>query len=1036
MPNWTKEQEQAIYEEGTNIIVSAGAGSGKTAVLSERALRIVKSGIDVDRLLILTFTKAAAYEMMIRIRKKIKKEGLLEQVEKIDKAYITTFDSFALSIVKKYHDILNISPSVSIIDESMIRLVKEKELDIIFDEYYGSNQPLFQKLISCFCMKDDKDLKQEILGISHKLDMKYNKKEYLTTYLENYFTEAKITSDMNTYFSYLKKEIKKAYHLLDQLKLELDGDYCGKIEDILYELESTNNYDELLNYLDSKLPMIPRGSSENAKKIKNDIGKILTKIQKLCNYESMEEMKNTIMATKDFITIIIDIVQKLDTRVDHYKKEHNVYEFTDISKLAIQVVKEHSEIREELKNYFYEIMIDEYQDTNDLQETFISLIANHNVYMVGDIKQSIYRFRNANPSIFKEKYDLYALQEEGIKIDLNKNFRSREEVLNDINLIFNQVMDDHIGGANYQESHQMIFGNHAYCEEGNTNQSYQTEILNYTYERNSIYTKDEIEAFIIASDIKNKVSTHYQIFDKDQLLLRDIEYSDFVILMDRSSKFDLYKKVLEYCNIPLTILKDENILNHTEIYLIKNLIQLLLKVDKKEYDEEFRYAFLSIGRSYLCSFKDQELFDYIINGNYQDSDIIKKIDSIHKKKDQNDLLTIIRELIDGFGFYQKAITVGNIDFVINDLEYIEQLATNLMNLDYTLEEFYHYLDTMIEEGLEIKLPVGVEEENSVKIMTIHKSKGLEYPICYYAGLHNKFNVSDLKERILFSETYGIIIPSYQDGYIDTIYKALYTEEFYNDEISEKIRLFYVALTRCKEKMILVTSLDEKDSEEDNITEEVKLKYRSFQEILKSIYYQLTDFITNIDLNKIGLTFDYKKRMNRDISEILDLPNEEQDFVKDFEWKEEDFSASKKHYSKQNHSLLTLEEQQNMRFGTKIHEAFENIDFKNPNFEKLGIDDFIQNKIKKFLDSDLLQNRKEAKIYKEFQFMDEFGTIGIIDCMLVYSDHIDIIDYKLKNVLDDNYQKQLNGYKNYIEKKTSKQTNIYLYSILDEKFVSL
>ena len=167
MPNWTKEQEQAIYQEGNNIIVSAGAGSGKTAVLSERALRIVKSGIDVDRLLILTFTQAAAYEMMIRIRKKIKEAGLSEQVEKIDKAYITTFDSFALSIVKKYHDILNISPSVSIIDEAMIKLVKEKELDIIFDEYYENNQPLFQKLISCFCLKDDKDLKQEILGISH-----------------------------------------------------------------------------------------------------------------------------------------------------------------------------------------------------------------------------------------------------------------------------------------------------------------------------------------------------------------------------------------------------------------------------------------------------------------------------------------------------------------------------------------------------------------------------------------------------------------------------------------------------------------------------------------------------------------------------------------------------------------------------------------------------------------------------------------------------------------------------------------------------
>ena len=166
MPSWTKEQEQAIYQEGTNIIVSAGAGSGKTAVLSERALRIVSSGIDVDRLLILTFTKAAAYEMMIRIRKKIEKAGLKEQLERIEKAYITTFDSFALSIVKKYHDLLNISPAVSIIEEGMINLVKKEMLDVIFEEYYQKQNPLFEKMISNFCVKDDKDLKTGILNIN------------------------------------------------------------------------------------------------------------------------------------------------------------------------------------------------------------------------------------------------------------------------------------------------------------------------------------------------------------------------------------------------------------------------------------------------------------------------------------------------------------------------------------------------------------------------------------------------------------------------------------------------------------------------------------------------------------------------------------------------------------------------------------------------------------------------------------------------------------------------------------------------------
>jgi len=1034
VPRWTKEQEQAIYSEGKNIIVSAGAGSGKTAVLSERALRIVKSGIDVDRLLILTFTKAAAYEMMIRIRKKIKENGLLEQVEKIDKAYITTFDSFALSIVKKYHDVLNISPSVSIIDEAMISLVKKEKLNLIFDEYYKNDNLLFKKLVSTFCVKDDQDLKKWILNVSHKLDMKYEKKEYLEAYLDRFFTSEKISDDVSSYFNLLKKEISKINNLLDKLKLELDGDYCGKIEDILTLLENANNYDELLVNLDVKLPIIPRGSSEEAKRIKNDIGKIITKVQKLCIYENASEIINSILETKDFVSIIIDIIKTLDLEIDKYKKEHNVYEFVDISKLAIKLVSEYEEIREELKNYFHEIMIDEYQDTNDLQEIFISKIANNNVYMVGDIKQSIYRFRNANPLIFKEKYDLYSLGEAGIKIDLNKNFRSRKEVLDDINRIFNFIMDDDIGGVNYQETHQMIFGNTGYINEGNTSQSYTTEILNYQYERGSSYTKDEIEAFIIANDIKEKVENKYQVFDKDNLILRDIEYSDFVILLDRSSKFDLYKRILEYCKIPLSILKDENMLNHIEIYLIKNLIKLLLKVEKHEFDEEFRYAFLSIGRSYLCALKDQELFDFITSGNYYDSDIIKKVVEINKTSNQNDLLTIIRMLIDSFDFYNKASTVGNIDLVINDLEYIQNMATNLRSLDYTLEDFYNYLDSVIEEGLEIKLPVGVEEDKSVKIMTIHKSKGLEYHICYYAGLHNKFNVSDLKERILFSEKYGIITPCFSDGFVDTIYKSLYTEQFYNEEISEKIRLFYVALTRCKEKMIIVTSLDD-TSDEGIIDEQVKLKYRSFNEILKSLYNEITDFITPVDFNKIGMSLDYKKRISQDISKFINLNEiQEKEVIENL--KIEDALVNKNHYSKQNHKLLSASEIKNMELGTKIHLIFENIDFKNPDFDSLEVDSFIKNKIEKFLSSELLKNINDAKIYKEFQFIDEFDTIGIIDCMLVYSDHIDIIDYKLKNVVDDAYKKQLNGYKNYIEKRIGKKTNIYLYSILDEKFVSL
>ena len=761
---------------------------------------------------------------------------------------------------------------------------------------------------------------------------------------------------------------------------------------------------------------------------------MLDKIKKLCNYNDSAEIKESILNTHDLVKIIIEIITRLDNEVNKYKSEYNTYEFIDISKFAIKIVKEHEEIKEELKNYFYEIMIDEYQDTNDLQEIFISMIENNNVYMVGDIKQSIYRFRNANPNIFKKKYNDYANGILGLKIDLNKNFRSRGEVLDDINQIFNLIMNDELGGAQYKETHQMVFGNNTYIEEGKTSQSYKTEIYNYTYEKNSIFTKDEIEAFIVAEDIKKKVDEHYQIFDKDTLLLHDAKYSDFVILMDRSSKFDLYKKILEYYKIPSTILKEENILNHIEIYLIKNLLNLYIKIVNKEFDESFKYSFLSIGRSYLFRLTDQELFDYITNNKYFDSVIIKKITKITSNSKQNTLSDIVRSLIDEFDFYEKAFTVGNIDFVINDLEYILNLATNLETLDYTPESFHDYLQSVMTSGLKIELPQGVEEENSVKIMTIHKSKGLEYPICYYTGLANKFNVRDLKEKIISSEDYGIIIPSFLNGEKETIYKSLYKEQFYQEEISEKIRLLYVALTRCKEKMIMVTNLDEDEVEDIVLDNQVKLKYRSFREILKSIAYPLKDFIKEIDLAKINITMNYKKKLSSEITEFINNKKTSTITIPELSLNLEEKITNQ--YSKHNTKILTMEAKKNMTYGIKVHEAFEMIDFKNPNYDELELDDFIKNKITKFLNNPVLKNKNAAKIYKEFQFIDDSDTIGIIDCMLVYQDHIDIIDYKLKNVTDKAYLKQLQGYQKYIFNRTKKKTNIYLYSIINEEMIQL
>ena len=216
------------------------------------------------------------------------------------------------------------------------------------------------------------------------------------------------------------------------------------------------------NHFPIKYQNLPRGSEEEANTLKKNLSETIKEISNLTKYENEQEIINTIVKTKDYISIIIDIILKLDEKINNYKETEKMYEFIDISRKAINLLESHPEVCETLKNKYYEILIDEYQDTNDLQELFTSYISKNNTYMVGDIKQSIYRFRNTNPELFKSKYEKYSKKNNGLKIDLNKNFRSRSNVLNDINQMFNQIMDTKIGGADYIESHQMIFGNTSY----------------------------------------------------------------------------------------------------------------------------------------------------------------------------------------------------------------------------------------------------------------------------------------------------------------------------------------------------------------------------------------------------------------------------------------------------------------------------------------------------------------------------------------------------------------------------------------------
>lgn len=1033
---WTDEQWNAIYDKGHNIIVSAGAGSGKTAVLSERVIENLKSGMSIKEVLLLTFTKAASLEMKTRIRNKIKKNpSLSKELSLIDEAYITTFDSFALSIVKKYHYILNISPNVSIIDGSLIRIKKKEILTNIFDKYYENRNEKFLKLISDFCIKDDKEIFESILSIYSKIDLKYNKNEYLDNYINEYFNIDRINNDIKDYEKLLMSKFEELDYLIEDMSYYIDSDYITNLRLSVSNLMHSKTYDEIVSNLSVEIPRLPKGSTDEVKEKKELINDVIKNIKSLCTYKNREEIMSSILSTKDYKEVIIDILKDFDKYVMAYKYENDIYEFTDIANLAIKLVKENLSVKEELKSSFKEIMIDEYQDTNDLQEILINMISDNNVYMVGDIKQSIYRFRNANPDIFKEKYNKYSNHIDGEKIDLNKNFRSREEVLNNINLLFNKVMDESIGGADYIKSHQMIFGNKSYIKKGKTLQNYDFELYSYMYDKKSEYSKEEIEAFIIAKDILSKVKGNYQIFDKDTSVLRNAEYSDFVILMDRTTNFDLYKKIFLYLGIPLELYKDETMNEDTDIIVLNNLIKFTIKLDTGIYDKELEYLFTSVMRSFLCESIDEEIFDTIKNKTILTSPLANKVRKI--KLNNKSSYEIINDLINEFDFYNKLITIGNESASSVKLNSILSNAKTTSSIGYDINSFSEYLDNVIKEKIDIKYTIHSGVSNSVKIMTIHKSKGLEFPICYFSGLYKPFNISDIKEKFTYSNKYGIITPYFDEGVGETIYKHLLKNDYLKEEISEKIRLFYVALTRAKEKMILVMPYEEivNGKESDLVSNVVRSKYKSLLDIVSSTLVSLTKYVTVIDYNKSGITKDYSLLIKKDFKSGIEKSTE---VLNVNELLVENETLIDKHYSKENNKLITSDVKKNMKFGKYVHEVLEYFDLKKKDYSYIK-DEFIKNKIISFSNLPIFDNVNEANIFHEYEFIYTLNNTkyhGVIDLMLEYPSHIDIIDYKLSDVTDINYISQLNGYKEYISSITKKPVNVYLYSIINEKISSL
>jgi len=449
-------------------------------------------------------------------------------------------------------------------------------------------------------------------------------------------------------------------------------------------------------------------------------------------------------------------------------------------------------------------------------------------------------------------------------------------------------------------------------------------------------------------------------------------------------------------------------------------MKFIIKIDRDEFDQEFKYLFTSIARSFLGNLTDQEIFDHFFNNDFYNSDIYKIAKKISKALNTLSNREFLKLIIDEFNIPMQILSIGNVNEGLIRIEYLLNIADNLAELGYDVYSFTEYVEMVIEKDLKITYSVDNETGDAVRIMTIHQSKGLEFNICYYAGLFKGFNKGDLRNRFVFDEILGIIVPYYKDGINETILKDLYKDKVLTEDISERIRLLYVAMTRTKEKMILLNTYKE--------VNKMKKHSNNFSEFINQLSF-LDTKIVKINKDDVPITKDYQIVKVSNFKEKIKLTHPLVVEEVNIETKKE----MPTRFSKDSINLVSESEQRNIDFGNKIHYLLEVIDLQNPDLDSLDLQPDISQKIKSFLNSPLLENIKDAKVFQEYQFTNN-NTTGIIDLILEFSDKIILIDYKLKNLDDPAYIKQTLGYKEFLENKTKKQVFPYLYSLIDENYI--
>ena len=964
--NWTKEQEQAIYKKDSNILVAAAAGSGKTAVLVERIInKIINEKIDIDRLLVVTFTNAAASEMRERILNSIYKiidgddvkdeatiNHLQRQITLLNKANICTIDSFCLDVIKNNFFEIEISPNFRIADTAEIDLLKQEVLEKIFEEKYENHDKDFEKLIKTYTSyRDDTPLKDMILKIYtyiesnpfplkwlneqiEKFNIKDVKQDFSNTEWGKILLE-NMKEELEDCIKKLKAEERRLSFEseLDQYERVINSD-ISQLEMVYGNLENWDKAYSLINNVEFlKWPVsrkITNPEKDKAKALRDKVTKDFKAKRTKIFTANSEDANNDLIEMYEILSKLENLIVNFDKEFSKNKRDRNIVDFSDVEHLALKILVKiegdqevPSEIAKKYQEKFIEIAIDEYQDSNLVQEYILTSISNgKNIFMVGDVKQSIYKFRQAMPDLFLSKYKNYSeneTNENGLKIKLFKNFRSRKNVLDFTNLIFENIMGQKIGEIEYTEEEYLNLG--ANFEESKEKLVTEVDILDVSEESNldeEIEEPDEeferiedieLEAKFVAQKIRNLIDSKFQVYDNKKGIFRDIRFKDIVILLrSTKNKANVFEKELTSQNINVYSDTSQEYLESYEIQVIMDLLKI---IDNPYQDIPLVHVMLSCIGMFteddlleirLCDQNDDFYMAMLKSRLSVREDLKEKIDIFLNKvedfRDKNkymDLDELIWNIYEETGFLNYVGLMPNGNIRVANLKMLFERAKQYESASFKgLFNFINFIERikMGSGDLGAAKLIG-ENEDVVRIMSIHKSKGLEFPVVFLSCTGSGFNMMDLNNDILLHQKIGIGVKYIDyDKQIkyDTISKLALREKLLEENLSEEMRILYVALTRAKEK-IYVTGIKkdfEKNKEKmSDFVDIYKKENGKINPILIKKYKNYIDWILLVYMYNFENTKEIMKVNTLKRREILkDLKTEEEEKIDIFKLLEE------------------------------------------------------------------------------------------------------------------------------------------------------